>query len=153
MARFAKLLFFGDFATGVTYYEDLYSDEAQVARMVLPVFIEDYLVVPAIVDTGAPWCVIDPDTVREVGTSDIEYQPDQLLMVRGRQYKGKLIGMQISLESEQGESVDVDATVFVPLLLPGETWPHPNFIGLDGFLNRIRFAVDPEENAFYFGPI
>ena len=59
--------------------------------------------------------------------------------------------MRIGLEAERGESLDIEATVFVPILPPGETWLHPNFIGLDGFLNRIRFAIDPEENAFYFG--
>jgi len=46
----------------------------------------------------------------------------------------------------------VQATFFIPALLPGESWNFPNFLGLDGFLNRIRFAVDPAENIFYFGP-
>lgn len=154
MARFATLLISGDFATGVTYYEDLYSDEEQVARMVLPISVEGHLIVPAVVDTGAPWCVIAPDVARRVGAmAGIDYQPDQLLMLRGTRYEGKLVRIQISLEAEEGDSLDVDATVFVPVLSPGETWLHPNFIGLEGFLNRIRFAVDPEENAFYFGPI
>jgi len=32
-------------------------------------------------------------------------------------------------------------------------WPGPNFIGYEGLLQRIRFAVDPETNLFYFGQI
>jgi len=62
--------------------------------------------------------------------------------------------MQLGLRTDrQGQDLEIEATVFVPTLPPGETWRHPNFIGLSGFLERIRFAVDPEENAFYFGLI
>jgi len=38
-----------------------------------------------------------------------------------------------------------------PILKSGQAWSYPNFLGLDGFLSRIRFAVDPTENVFYFG--
>jgi hypothetical protein len=47
-----------------------------------------------------------------------------------------------------GRSLEIEATIFVPQLRTGESWPHPNFIGLDGFLNRIRIAIDPDENTF-----
>jgi hypothetical protein len=40
----------------------------------------------------------------------------------------------------------VDATIFV-----SPDWHGPNFIGYQGLLQRIRFAVDPETNLFYFG--
>lgn len=112
------------------------------------------MIVHAIVDTGAPWCVIDPAIARQVGAvAHADYEPDEKLMIRGMLYKGRLLRMGISLEAEQGHSLNIGATVFVPMLRPGDTWPHPNFIGLDGFLSRIRFAIDPAENTFYFGPI
>ena len=154
MARFAQLLISGNFATGMTYYQDLYPGQEQSARVVLPVIVEGSLAVHAVVDTGAPWCVIDPAIVRQIGAGiRADYEPDRWLMVRGTWYMGKLLRLGISLEAERGNGLEIDATVFVPTLPPGDTWPHPNFIGLDGFLNRIRFAVDPRENAFYFGPI
>lgn len=56
-------------------------------------------------------------------------------------------------EASIGEPQEVTATVFVPTLHPDDEWRHPNFIGLDGFLNRIRFAVDPATNLFYFGEL
>ena len=59
--------------------------------------------------------------------------------------------MMMRLEASLGEDLDVDATVFVPRLEPGDIWNYPNFIGWDGFLNRIKFAIDPTESAFYFG--
>jgi hypothetical protein len=49
--------------------------------------------------------------------------------------------------------LDIEATVFIPNLSVDEEWLYPNFIGLDGFLNRIRFAVDPASNLFFFGKL
>lgn len=154
MARFTHVLISGGFAAGVTGYRDHYPGQERFSRVVLPVVVEERLTVPAIVDTGAPWCILDPAIARQLGpTVRAEYTPDEKLLIRGIEYKGKLLRMALSLEAEHGDRLDVQATVFVPTLPPGDTWPHPNFIGLDGFLNRVRFAIDPAENAFYFGHI
>lgn len=45
-----------------------------------------------------------------------------------------------------------DVTAFVPHLTPGENWPFPTFLGWHCCLERIRFAIDPAEEKFYFGP-
>ena len=76
------------------------------------------------------------------------------LRIRGDKFRGKLFRMGMGLQIEQGQGFEIDATVFVPILDAGQRWPHPNFLGLSGFLERVRFAVDPdpEERAFYFGP-
>ncbi|HKI06536.1 MAG TPA: hypothetical protein VKK31_31460 [Thermoanaerobaculia bacterium] len=42
----------------------------------------------------------------------------------------------------------LDATVLV-----SQDWFGGSFIGYEGLLQRIRFAVDPETNLFYFGQI
>lgn len=52
------------------------------------------------------------------------------------------------LRADEGESLRVEATIFL-----SPDWIGPNFIGYGGLLQRIRFAVDPESNLFYFGPI
>lgn len=154
MTQFTQLLFSGDFAAGMVYYEDHYPGQERTARIVVPVMVEEYLPVQAVLDTGAPWCILSPEIAEQVGiTAGTGYEPSGRVLHRGQWYKGKLFRMRIGLEAEQGESLDIEATVFVPTLPPGETWLHPNFIGLDGFLNRIRFAIDPDENAFYFGPV
>lgn len=154
MARFVHVLISGGFAVGATGYRDHYPGQERFTRVVLPVVVEERLTVPAIVDTGAPWCILDPAIARQLGLAvRAEYTPDEKLLIRGIEYKGKLLRMDISLEAEHGNRLDVRATVFVPTLPPGDTWPHPNFIGLNGFLNRVRFAIDPAENAFYFGHI
>lgn len=154
MTQFTQLLVSGNFARGVTRYRDNYPGEAQIARMVLPVTIEGSVVVHTILDTGSPWCILDPEIADQAGVmTNVGYEPEQKLLIRGVWYRGKLLRMGISLEAQQGHSIQIDATVFVPILSPDEAWPHPNFIGLDGFLNRIRFAVDPAESTFYFGPL
>ncbi len=155
MAQFSPLLISGDFAQGVTRYRDHYPGEAELARMVLPVTVEGRLIVHAVVDTGAPWCILAPEIIRQIGmTAQINYEADRRLLLRGIWYEGRLLRMRLGLQAENaGDDLEVEATVFVPTLALEEIWLHPNFIGLDGFLNRIRFAVDPTENAFYFGPL
>lgn len=138
----------------MTRYEDHYPGYEQSARLVIEVNVENRYTVPAIVDTGAPWCVLDPELAQQLQvTQAVSYEPTTMLIIRQGSYKGRLLKLNLTLQAEQGEDLSVDATVFIPSLGPGELWPHPNFIGLDGFLSRIRFAVDPGENAFYFGPL
>lgn len=154
MARFAQLLMSDDYAVGAACYTDSYPEEEHSARIVLPVVVEGHFTTPAIVDTGAPWCILDPEIVEAVsGRNSASYDPGQTIRIRGIPYDGKLQRMRLTVRTEYGGTdLEVDATVFVPILLSGEAWRHPNFIGLDGFLNRVRFAIDPAENVFYFGP-
>ena len=105
----------------------------------------------AIVDTGAPWCILDPDMAVLIASHEKEETGNIRLIVRGDTFDGELYRIPVTLTADEGENLTLDSTVFVPTLEQGVAWPHPNFLGLDGFLHRLRFAVDPEENAFYFG--
>ena len=119
------------------------------ARIVIPVAIgpisEPIL---AVVDTAATWCIFE----REVGSilaQGLTRIPGRaVLSTRLGVLQGTLYRGQITLLADEGESHKVDATVFVT-----PDWPGPNFLGYQGLLQRIRFAVDPESNLFYFGPI
>ena len=155
MARFHDSLVAAAFSTGVATYEDSYPGDEGNARIVLSVSIEGRISTQAIVDTGAPWCILHPELARKVGVSaDAGYTPATRLSIRGISYAGCLHVMSIGLRNErEGDDLEIPATVFVPTIPPGETWLHPNFLGLTGLLDRIRFAVDPAENAFYFGPL
>ena len=154
MAQFTQLFISGDFASGVTYYDDYYPGQEGATRMVVTIVVESVVSVQAIVDTGAPWCILAPGIFPWLGRMPPGGDdPYEVLNVRGIRYEGRLSMMDISVKADYGESFTVNSTVFVPSLHSGEIWPYPNFIGLDGFLNRIRYAIDPAENAFYFGPI
>jgi hypothetical protein len=71
--------------------------------------------------------------------------------IRGYEFDGRLARGHIVIHAASGDNLRVQATFFIPELMPDDPWNFPNFLGLDGFLNRIRFAVAPSENAFYFG--
>jgi hypothetical protein len=62
-------------------------------------------------------------------------------------FSGTIQRTILRLVAEQGDSLDIDASVFVT-----DDWTYGNFLGYSGLLERIRFAIDPQTNSFYFGP-
>jgi len=153
MARFDSLLIDNGFAIGSTSYADRYPGDEHNARIVLTATLGGGYAISMIVDTGAPWCGLDPELAEAwESTFQVVYKPGRKLNVRGDPYEGQLVRAVIVLQATSGEDLAVEATIFIPELAPGQEWPYPNFLGLDGFLNRIRFAVDATENTFYFGP-
>ena len=155
MTHFPEIIGAGKFAQGRLTYIDHYGEEdGRNTRIVITVEFGRSVSLQTIVDTGALWCVIGPKDAAGIDEDRLEPLFDDALWVRGTRYKGNVYRMPITLFDEgDGSDVTVDATVFVPTLNPGEEWFHPNFLGLDGFLHRLRFAVDPAENAFYFGAL
>lgn len=141
------------FAKGAAEYLDYYpgSETAEINRIVLNICLANRTEpIPVIVDTGAPWCILNPLEFEEIADhADLIQTAGKPLNIRGTAYTGCLYRLFIWLPAVLGESLEVDATVFVP----DEEWFYPNFIGLDGFLNRIRFAVDPKTNLFFFGTL
>ena len=95
--------------------------------------------------------VICPQKVaRQAGFEDVEPLEKMTMLIRGMRLEGGLIRLGITLEADEGENLTVEATAFVPDV--EEYWgDFPAFLGLTGFLERIRFAVDPNTDTFYFG--
>ncbi|HEX9724638.1 MAG TPA: hypothetical protein VGC53_10200 [Vicinamibacteria bacterium] len=96
-------------------------------------------------DTGAAWSVLDGEIADALGFLE-QAGPSVSLSTRSGTVRGKLIRASLTLVADEGESYQVEATLFV-----SRDWTHGNFLGYAGFLERIRFAVDPERNDFYFG--
>ncbi len=142
------------FVCGGVSYDDRYQDDT-LPRIVVLVLLSDLpQPVEFIVDTGATWCVLDPLLIERLGhRAEFLFLSEHPLTIRGITYAGSFYRVSMSFEAMTGQGLELESTVFVPKLLPDETWLYPNFIGLDGFLNRIRFAVDPLFNMFYFGPL
>lgn len=153
MMRFTDLLISGDFACGAMYYADRYPEHEQTNLFVIPVIIVAHQQkAHAIVDTGSPWCVFDPNIIDFGAIQDDDTIQRERLMIRGTVYEGRLLRVGVRLDADTGEPLEVDATAFIPDLDDDE-WLHPNFIGMEGLLSRICFAVDPYENTFYFGTV
>lgn len=155
MSRFPDILNCG-FASGVARYDDRYPGQEQFARIVVVIGTDTFPNIQAIVDTGAPWCILDPEIASLGAAAELDEDADLIrLGIRGEIYEGRLVRAQIILYAEEGDTLEVETTIFVPKLENGTSWRHPNFIGLGNFLDRICFAVDPhpDENAFYFGNV
>lgn len=107
----------------------------------------------ATLDTGAAWTCLDPELAGNAGVlEDGEAVTVQLQTPFGR-FNGRLVRVPLKIlaDHEQGRTLDVVATAFVASD-PG--WPAGRtFLGYTGLLERIRFAVDPGANYFYFGPV
>ena len=101
----------------------------------------------ALVDTGAPWSIVDREIAEAAGLLGAEGYTISISH-RGGTTSGKLVPATMILVAEEGDSLTVEATVFVPK----ESLPPPaNFIGYSGFLERIRLGLDPQYNQLYFG--
>jgi len=102
----------------------------------------------ALLDTGSEWCVLPPEVAQESG---FDLMPDPAtapLHTRFGLIYGRLERVTITLIADQGHDLDVPATCFL-----SEDWPGPLVLGWKGFLERIRFSVDPNEEPFYFASL
>jgi hypothetical protein len=136
------------FALGMTYFRDSLGSSAQQAgpRIYLEVFPEIWpSPVLAMVDTAAPWCIFDPAVGAKIRDRLDVVQENALLHTRLGYFQGTLGHGQLRIVAAQGEHLEVQALMFL-----SPDWPGGNFIGYEGCLDRIRFAVDPYRNRFYF---
>jgi hypothetical protein len=100
-------------------------------------------------DTAADWSVISTEIAEDLGLFGIEGE-SIVLSTRFGTIAGHLVPAAVTLIADDGDSLGIDATVFV-----SSDWPRKagTFLGYSGLLERIRFAVDPQKNDFFFGPI
>ena len=90
---------------------------------------------------------MDAELANELGFFERDGEP-LILTSRAGKFEGKLVRAVTRLVAEVGESVEIEATVFV-----SPEWRAGNSIGYSGLLERIRFAVDPDTNSFIFGAL
>ena len=96
-------------------------------------------------DTGAAWSVLDAEIADALGLLG---QPGPMVRLSTRSgiFDGKLIRTRLTLVADEGDSLEVEVTLFA-----SRDWRDGNFLGYPGFLERIRVAIDPFTNDFYFG--
>ncbi len=138
------------FATGLARSSDNLPGRVSAAHMVLTIRIGGLITTQAILDTGSPWCILNPDMVAILGDLVEEtYVPTESLVIRRIYYQGRFARVVIRLLVEAGTDLDVEATALVPILSVGAAWDVLDFIGLEGFLQVVHFAVDPREDIRY----
>ena len=105
----------------------------------------------AVVDTGGAYLVLDPTVANSTGVDLGDAIARERIHIRGFVQRGTIHRIPLTLLAAEGEPLTFEATAFVPELEHGETWPLPSYLGWQGCLDRIRFAVDPAEEVVYFG--
>jgi hypothetical protein len=136
------------FATGRARYRDRESDQSEPTAKIYIRVIPRGLPGPifAQLDTGAPWSIFDPEVSREFADTEV-LDEGIALQTRFGSRTGRLARIALTLPAEEGEELTVQATVFLC-----DDWPEgKNFLGYSGLIEKIRFALDPEQNLFYFG--
>ena len=119
-------------------------------RIFIPVRVEGQDT-EAILDTGSVYFICDPGIVEFLELDPQAALERVRLSIRRHTYTGDLHRLTVSLVAQQGQSVQLDLTAFVPRLIHGAPWPYSSFLGFQCCLDRLQFAVDPFERVFYFG--
>jgi hypothetical protein len=102
----------------------------------------------ALLDTAGEWCVLTPAQATELGLEPGADLPPAVLSTRFGAIRGRIERLPVTLLAQEGEDLTLDATWFV-----SEDWPGPPVIGWKGCLERLRFALDPDDESFYFGSL
>jgi len=132
-----------------TYYDGLPGSSGDEARIYVRLRVgegrSEFL---AMVDTAAPWCILEPG-LGLAAEQQLESLPDiAAIGTRLGRFTGRLYRGSATVLAEEGEALTVDTTFFL-----SQDWTGGNFVGYQGFLERFRFGVDPSLNRFLFGPV
>jgi predicted aspartyl protease len=102
------------------------------------------VVLLALVDTGAPWSLLDAEVAESLNLLNGHGEPKMITTWRG-DVRGRLERINVRLHADEGDSLDFEALVLIAPDCRG------NFLGYGGLLQHIRFAVDATNYLFYFG--
>jgi len=100
----------------------------------------------ALLDTAAEWCVLPEAYADAIGYQAHSSDPPFQLHSRLGLFSGRLCRLPLTFPAEDGEALTIQATF---LICPD--WPGPVVIGWKGCLERLRFALEPDGEALYFG--
>ncbi len=134
------------FSGVTTYLDDDPAQRSENAFIHIKVVVEGEVPTPLVarVDTAAPYVILNSELNRQIG---LNMTSDQIpLHTAAGRKEGSLERVPITLIAEGGESLEVDATLFVC-----DDWDRGSFLGYGGLLERIRVAVDPSSRKYYFG--
>lgn len=139
------------FATGEASWTAAYAlDGDRLTRLFVQVKIEDQPA-SAVVDTGGAYLIVDPEVAANLRLERDRAIDRDRVVIRGLACNGDVHRVLVTFLATAGEPLSFEATAFVPELADGETWPLPSYLGWQGCLDRIRFAIDPVDEVVYFG--
>ncbi len=128
------------------YYDENKPYSSQTSIFVEIAFPGKSITTLARLDPATPWVVLNSEIAENLGFCFKEAKTK--LYTIGGVMEGTLERQPIELLALEGPSLTIEATIFVC-----KEWQRECFLGYSGFLERIRFAVDPLTQHFYFGSI
>jgi hypothetical protein len=136
-----------DFTTGrAKFFDQAPGTDEPTAKVYVPIGfsgVEGHSL--AQLDTGAAWSILQVPVAELLGVLDGDGHPTTVL-THGGPVKGRLERVPLTLVADEGSSLEVDATFLV-----SREWQGGTFLGYTGLLEKIRIALDPPANLFYFG--
>lgn len=134
------------FTTGKARFSDHANSAADTAEIYVRIGLQGFgAPVLAQLDTGATWSVLNSELAAELLLLDGDGEPIRLATRHGV-VDGRLEQVALTIVADDGSSFEVQAVVFV-----SREWRDHTFLGYRGLLERIRFALDPQDSEFYFG--
>ncbi len=123
-------------------------------RVILTIRLEG-VETSAFLDTGGVYLLCAPQLARRLGLDPLDGIPAPPLQLGRGRLEGALHRVGLTFIAVDGEDLSIESTMFVPHVRPGEQWPEdfPCVLGMQGCLERLRFAVDPTDDTFYFGEL
>ena len=112
----------------------------------------DGIKVWAVVDTGSPYLVCSLEPARQIHLSGTGQLGTTELRTHVGTIRGDLYRLPVRFIATEGISVEIEATAVVPDLHQAVWHNAPTFLGFRDCQDRLRFAIDPSEEKFYFGP-
>jgi hypothetical protein len=144
------------FASGAARYDYRAATIAETSpRIILTIAVGNYRTA-AFVDTGGIYFICTPPFARRLRLDPGQGLPSsERIRWRGETFRGSLYRLPLTLPASDGFPLTVEVTAFVPQMRPTEIWNDelPCVLGLQGCLERLRFAVDPATETFYFGEL
>lgn len=140
------------FATGAAAYVYVpASEREETPRITLDVLIGN-LRTSAFVDTGGVYLICSPQIAAALNLDPVDGMPVPALLFRGMPMRGVLHRVPLTILASQGDTITFEATAFVPD--SSTEWSNfPCVLGIYLCLERLRFAVDPQAEIFFFGPL
>jgi hypothetical protein len=141
------------FASGSCPYRAAPASENDMTHRIFLTVQFDGFQTEAVLDTGGVYFIVHPELAEGLALDhgNALYVGD--MGIRGFKYRGYIHRLNLTLLATNGTSLEIEATAFIPELTQSQIWALPSFLGLFGCLERMRFAVDPGTDTFFFGSL
>lgn len=138
------------FAVGISRYLDAYPGQREAQPRIYVKFRPPGIADPllALLDTGGHFCILNHEVVPLIRDQLTHRLDESVLHTARGPIRGELYILTLELIAERGANLIIDSTAFI-----SPEWRAPNFLGYSGVLDRVRFAIDPRTNLFYFGSL